>query len=86
MSASSPLLFFFFGSSGTVAVIGGSSTVSAMLLDVLGRLRFSQSSAVLGIGASFSLLTRLKFRLGDLPALVMFEPSSMGSGRALARL
>jgi len=89
MSASRPLPFFFFGSSVTTGVMsGGSSTLSlsAMLLDVLGKLRFSQSSAVLGIGASFSLLTRLKFLLGDLPALVIFETSSMGSARALARL
>jgi hypothetical protein len=46
-----------------------------------GRLRFSQSSAVLGIGASFSLLTRLKLRFGDFPITAPAPPvsSSMGS-------
>jgi hypothetical protein len=85
INASNPLLFFFFGSSVT-AVTVDSSTRSVASLEVFARLRFSQSSAALGIGASFSLLTRLKFLLGDFPALVIFEPSSIGSARTLARL
>lgn len=46
---------------------------SVSVLDVFPRLRFSQSSAVLGMGASFSLRTRLIFRAGD---LVGSTPSS----------
>ena len=63
--------------SAAVVTIAGSSAKSVKLLDVRGRLRCSQSSAVLGMGASFSLRTRLKVRFGDLPAAGV--SSSIGS-------
>lgn len=62
---------FFFGSGWATCSTSTSGSVS--LLDALGRLRFSQSPAVLGIGASFSLLTRLILRAGD---FVGSSPSS----------
>lgn len=52
----------------------GSFTLFVRLPETLGRLRCSQSWAVLGIGASFSLLTRLKLRFGDLCSVICSSP------------
>lgn len=61
MSAASPDFFLAAtaGTSGAVVVASGVA---------FGRFLFSHSSLVLGIGASFSLRTRLNLRLGDIPA------------------
>jgi hypothetical protein len=72
-SAARPDSFLFTTGAGGSATV---SSISVRVLEVLGKFRFSQSSAVLGIGASFSLLTRRILRAGDLRA---GASSSMGS-------
>lgn len=73
MSAARPDFFLAAtaGGSGASGVSTGSVSVD------LGRFLFSQSSLVLGIGASFSLRTRLNLRFGDMPGVS--PSSSMGS-------
>ena len=77
MSAASPDFFLAAtaGASGAVVVASGAT---------LGRFLFSHSSLVLGIGASFSLRTRLNLRLGEITTAS--ASSSMGSAVALGFL
>jgi hypothetical protein len=77
MSAASPDFFL-------AATAGVSSAVIVAFGAGFGRFLFSHSSLVLGIGASFSLRTRLNLRLGDIPAAS--ASSSMGSAVAFGFL
>lgn len=85
ISALSPLSFFFLIFTPTVLAIVGSLAVFVVGLLGLGKLSFSHSSEMLGIGASFSLRTRRKARFDDLSACLISPPSSIGSASALAR-
>lgn len=77
IKADSPIALFGTGSIGSMFSAPG-TVISVSALDNFssGKFLFSQSSAALGIGASFSLLTRRKLRFGDLPDVLGEIPTS----------